>query len=173
MKRRLQIGVMGSAADLNYSKKLGALAFAVGKEVAKSGSTLMFGAEKDYDSLSTAAARGARSVGGLCVGVTYEKGLDIYDSADVVIATGLCRGGGREFSLVLSCDGIICLGGGSGTLNEMLVAYQASIPIVVVAGTGGWADELAGRYLDKRKRLKCIPAKNPKEAVKVIVEKIT
>ncbi len=168
--KKYQIGVMGSAADINYPKKLETLAFAVGQEVAKSGATLMFGAEKDYDSLSTAAARGARSLGGLTVGLTYEKGLKIYDQAEIVIATGLCRGGGREFSLVLSCDGIICLGGGSGTLTEMLVAYQAGIPIVAIKNSGGWSDKLANSFLDNRKRLKIVPAKDAKNSVKLITK---
>jgi uncharacterized protein (TIGR00725 family) len=170
MKRKLQIGVMGSAADLNYPNKLETIAFNMGVEVARNGATLMFGAEKDYDSLSTAAARGARSIGGLTVGITYEKGLEIYDQADVVIATGLCRGGGREFSLVLSCDGIICIGGGSGTLTEMLVAYQAGIPIVVIEDTGGWSTKTANTYLDDRKRLRVVPAKNAKSAIKLITK---
>ena len=79
------------------------------------------------------------------------------------------RGGGREFVLVNSCDGIIAISGGSGTMNEMLIAYQLNIPIVVIAGTGGWADEMAGRYFDNRKRLKAVSAKNPKEAVEKIL----
>ena len=58
--RRLQIGVMGSAQDLNYGKSLEELAEEVGMWIAKSGSILVFGAEKDLDSLSTAACRGAK-----------------------------------------------------------------------------------------------------------------
>ncbi len=75
--RKFQIGVMGSAADLNYSQELERLAFEVGKLVAESGNILFYGAEKDYDSLSTAAARGAKSGSGLTVGVTYGKGKDV------------------------------------------------------------------------------------------------
>ena len=56
--RKLQIGVMGSAADLKYTKEHERLAEEVGRHVAEAGVTLMFGAEKDYDSLSTAACRG-------------------------------------------------------------------------------------------------------------------
>lgn len=44
--RKLQIGVMGSAADLKYSPELEQLAEEVGEEIAKTGATLMFGAEK-------------------------------------------------------------------------------------------------------------------------------
>ena len=79
MKRHLQIGVMGSAADLKYSKKVADAAFEVGKILAERGAILVYGAEKDVDSLSTAAARGAKSAGGLTVGITYGKGKDIWE----------------------------------------------------------------------------------------------
>ena len=119
--------------------------------------------------MSTAAAKGAKSAGGLTVGVTYGKGKDIWDKerfTDVIICSGMERGGGREFVLVNSCDAIIVISGGSGTLNEITVAYQLGIPIVAIIGTGGWADKLAGQFIDKRKRFKVIPAKTSVEAVK-------
>ena len=169
-KRKLQIGVMGSAADLEKSKRLYDIAEEVGKEIAMSGNILVFGAEKDCDSLSTAACRGAKSSGGLTVGVTYGKDLSTYEDADVIIATGLERGGGREFSLALSCDVIIAISGGSGTLNEMVVAYQADIPLVAVTGTGGWADKMAGEYFDGRNRYRVIGKDSPKSAVVEAIE---
>ena len=137
--RKLQIGVMGSCADLAYERRVEQLAEEVGHFVAINGGILVFGAEKDIDSLSTAACRGAKDAGGLTVGITYGKGLLVYRPylADVIIASGLERGGGREMVLVLSCDAIITIGGGSGTLNEICVAYQANIPIVALSGTGG------------------------------------
>ena len=168
--RRLQIGVMGSAADLQYSEEVARLAEETGKEVARCGCTLVYGAEKDYDSLSTAAGRGARSVGGLTIGVTYGKGLDVFDDADVIITSGAERGGPRESVLVLSCDAIICISGGSGTLTEMLVAYQANIPIVALVGTGGWSETMAGKYFDGRKRQLVQVAKTPAEAVRLALK---
>ncbi|MBI3334950.1 MAG: LOG family protein [Candidatus Portnoybacteria bacterium] len=170
--RKLQIGVMGSAADLKYSKKIEKLAEKVGYWVAKNGAALIFGAEKDYDSLSTAACRGAKKARGLTIGVTYGKGFDIFEkkNVDVVIASGLERGGGRELTLVLSCDAIIALNGGSGTLTEIAIAYQANIPVVVLKNTGGWSEKLGGQYLDSRNRIKIEVAENPKEAVNLVVK---
>jgi len=169
--RKLQIGVMGSAADLKYTKNLEKQAEEIGYWVAKNKAVLIFGAEKDYDSLSTAACRGAKKANGLTVGITYGKGLNIYEKdADVIIATGLERGGGRELPLVLSCDAIITLNGGSGTLTEIAIAYQADIPVVVLKDSGGWSEKLAGQYLDNRKRMKIEVAKTPKEAVKKIIQ---
>lgn len=168
--KKLQIGVMGSCSDLNYSKQIEALAEEIGAEVAKQGAALLFGAEKDFDSLSTAACRGAKRNGGTTVGITYGKGKDILEeNADIVIATGLERGGGRELTLVLSADAIICINGGSGTLTEIAIAYQANIPIIVMSETGGWSAKLAGEYLDDRKRIKALPAKTAKEAVDLAI----
>ncbi|MES2930849.1 MAG: TIGR00725 family protein [Patescibacteria group bacterium] len=171
MNRKIQIGVMGSAADLNYSKELESLAEQIGFLVAKNDATLIFGAEKDYDSLSTSACRGAKKGGGITVGITYNRGLDIFEkeNVDVIISTGLERGGGRETSLILSCDGIIAISGGSGTLTEIAIAYQANIPVVVLKNTGGWSDKLAGQYLDARNRLKIEGVDTPGEAVEKIM----
>lgn len=172
--RKLQIGVMGSAADLNYSKNLEEIAMKIGENVAKSGNILVYGAEKDYDSLSTAAARGAKIHDGLTVGVTYGKGKDIWDSegnTDIIICSGLERGGGREFVLVNSCDGIIAVSGGSGTMTEMLIAYQLDIPVVVIEKTGGWAEKMAGQFFDERNRMKAEPA-TAEDAVNKLIKLI-
>lgn len=168
--RRLQIGVIGSCSDLNYSGKAEKFARRIGEIVAQNNFTLVFGAEKDIDSLPTVAALTARAAGGETVGVTYEKGLDIFrpESASVVVATGLVRGGGRETSLMLSCDAVIAIAGGSGTLNEICVAYQAGIPVVVVDLFGGWSQKLAGSFLDGRERYEFKVARTPEEAIELI-----
>jgi len=170
--RKFQIGVMGSAADLNYSEEVEQIAAKLGELIAKSGNITVYGAEKDYDSLSTAAARGAKKAGGLTVGVTYGKGKDIWDkedNTDVIISSGLERGGGREFVLVNSCDAIIAVSGGSGTLTEMAIAYQLDIPIVVLNNCGGWAAKMADQYFDSRERRKAEAAKTPEEAVEMVL----
>ncbi len=174
-KRKIQIGVMGSAADLNYSKEIEKIAAEVGYWVAKHNAALIFGAEKDYDSLSTAACRGAKEANGLTIGVTYGKTKEVFEkeNVDIIIASGLERGGGRETVLVLSCDAIITISGGSGTLTEIAVAYQANIPIVALANTGGWSEKLLGQFLDTRERVMVVPAESPKEAVEKAIELIT
>jgi uncharacterized protein (TIGR00725 family) len=166
--RKLQIGVMGSATDLQYSKIAEDAAYEIGTCIAKHDATLLFGAEKDSDSLSTAAFRGAKQAGGLTVGVTYGKGKDVWQKgADVMIPCGLERGGGRETVLVTACDAVIAISGGSGTLTELAIAYQADIPIVVLKGYGGWSDKLAETYLDERKRQLTHGADTPQQAVEI------
>lgn len=164
---KYQIGVMGSCADLQYAKGVEKAAEDLGKYIAEKKGVLFFGAEKDCDSLSTAACRGAKKAGGTTVGITYGKGKDIWQKqdTDIVIPCGLERGGGRELVLVLSCDAIIAISGGSGTLTELAIAYQADIPMIALSGFGGWSDKLAGEFFDGRKRRPVLKATTPEEAV--------
>lgn len=170
---KYQIGVMGSAADLKYSKKVEQAAEELGRLIAKKKGVLFFGAEKDSDSLSTAACRGAKKAKGLTIGITYGKGKNVWEKqyADIIIPSGLERGGGRELVLVLSCDAIITISGGSGTLTELAIAYQANIPMIALKGYGGWSDKLAGEYFDNRKRQVVLSANTPQEAVNLAFEK--
>ena len=170
--KQLQIGVMGSAQDLNYSKEAEKFAKELGKKIAETGNILVYGAEKEYSSLSTNAAMEASKNGGITVGITGGKDKNIYGPyrPTVLIPCGLGIGGGREFTLILSCDVIIAISGGSGTLTEIAIAYQAGIPIIVVDKFGGWAEKLADTYLDDRNRLKCISVSTVEDAVKIAMK---
>ena len=170
--KKIQIGVMGSAADLNFSDEALNFAKEVGKYIALSDNILVYGAEKEYTSLSTEAAKVASKNDGITVGVAGGKSKKIYGKyrPTILINSGLEIGGGREFNLVLSCDVIIAISGGSGTLTEMAIAYQAGIPIIVVDKFGGWANKLSNKYIDDRKRLKCITVNTPLEAVNKAIE---
>ena len=170
--KQLQIGIMGSAADLNYSKEAEKFAKELGRLIAESNNILVYGAEKEYSSLSTNAAIEASKYNGITVGITGGKRKNIWGDfkPTVLIPCGLEIGGGREFSLVLSCDVIIAIGGGSGTLNEMTIAYQAGIPIIVINKFDGWAKKLTNKFIDDRNRLKCIKASTPEEAIKKAIK---
>ena len=170
--KKLQIGIMGSAADLKYSDEALAFAKELGKLIAESNNILVYGAEKEYTSLSTEAAKVATKNGGITIGVAGGKSKKIFGKfrPTVLINSGLEIGGGREFTLVLSCDVIIAISGGSGTLTEIAIAYQAGIPIIVVDKFGGWAEKLSDKYLDDRNRLKCVRVSSPKEALDKAIE---
>ena len=71
MERKFQIGVMGSAADLEYAQESRDIAYEIGKFIAQREGVFVYGAEKDVDSLPTVASRGAKDAGGLVVGITY------------------------------------------------------------------------------------------------------
>ena len=170
----MQIGVMGSARDLKYSKEALKFAKELGKQIAKSGNILVYGAEKNYTSLSTEAAKEASKNNGITVGVTGGKDKKIFGNyrPTILINSGQEIGGGREFNLVLSCDAIIAISGGSGTLTEIAIAYQANIPIIVVDKLKGWASTLVNEYLDDRKTLKCIKVNTPKDALNKAIEEV-
>ncbi len=170
--KKIQIGIMGSAEDLNYSNDALLFAKELGKLIAKSGNILVYGAEKEYSSLSTNAAIEANRYKGITVGVCPGKNKEIYGDfrPTILIPCGLEMGGGREFTLVLSCDVIIAIGGGSGTLTEMAIAYQAGIPIITINKFNGWAKKLSNKYFDERKRLKCISASTPREAINLAIK---
>lgn len=166
----MQIGVIGSAADLKPTKAAVLAARKLGVEIARRKHTLIFGAEQDCMSLSTFAALSARKEGGTTIGVTYGTSKRVFEpaSATIVIPTGLIRGGGREMTQALACDGIVAIAGGSGTLNEITVAYQADIPVVLLKGFGGWSDQLSGMYLDARKRYVFNAVKSAAEALDLL-----
>ncbi len=172
-----QIWVMWSAADLWYEDAIENTAFRLWELLAKNSYVLVYWAEKDSDSLSTAAARWTKSKWWLTVWVTYWRKSDIWwemaDLTDVIVCTWMDRWGWREFVLVSSCDAIITVWGWSGTLNEVTVAYQKKIPIVNMTSTWWWSDKLAWTYLDERaktdpQRYICKWASSPEEAIDYI-----
>ncbi len=171
--RKIQIGIMGSAADLKYSDEATEIAKRIGELLAEKGITLVYGAEKDVCSLSTIAAKSSKDNGGITLAITYGKDKEVWGGIDyepsIIVPCGLDRGGGREFVLALSCDVIIAIGGGSGTLNEIACAYQANIPVVVLSNISGWSKKLANKYMDERKRYKFVSASTANEAVNLAI----
>lgn len=67
---------------------------------------------------------------------------------DIVIPTGLDVG--RNQLVVSSGFAVVVLGGGAGTLSEIALASQINRPILLMKGSGGWADKLTDEYLDQR-----------------------
>lgn len=169
--RKIQIGVIGSMADIRLKDSLKEIARELGREIARNNAVLAFGFEGDFESLSLLAAEAAEEDGGQTLAFTWGSNKSTLDKLNsVTIITGQQRGGGREFSLILSCDAIISISGGSGTLMEMAMAYQAGIPIVVLKNTGGWSQKLADTFLDDRKRMKILSAENANEAVDLVLK---
>ena len=68
---------------------------------------------------------------------------------DVIIPTGL--GLFRNMLVARAGDVCIAVRGGSGTLSEIAFAWQLDKPVATMSSTGGWATELAGRGLDRRR----------------------
>ena len=78
----------------------------------------------------------------------------------------------RDFLNALSADGVIVIGGGSGTLSEICAAYMYKKPIVALKNSGGTASKYADGYLDHRKNVKIVGVETPQQAIKYILEQI-
>lgn len=169
----IRVGVIGSASDQGYSDENCAVAREIGEAVAKRGWVLLYGPERQMSSLPYIAAKACREAGGTTIGVAHGSArAPVYDAsaASVLVYTDTGGGGGREIVLVNSCDFVIVVGGGSGTLTEMSLAYMNYIPIVAMKRSGGWADKLAGEYLDARKKYTVAVAETAQDALTVGLE---
>lgn len=163
----LKIGVIGhSRREGEPSSVALSAAEEVGRGVAGAGAALVTGGT---DGVMEHAAAGARAAGGLTVGFLPESDLSRANPhLDLAFPTGL--GSLRNALVVRSCDALVVVGGGAGTLNEITLAYDAAVPTVVLTGTGGWADRLRGAlldgaFLDERRVLPVTFAAAPSEAV--------
>jgi len=97
-----------------------------GAAVAAAGAGLVCGG---LGGVMEAACRGARSRGGLTLGLL--PGLE-RDAANgwvlVAVPTGL--GEARNALVVRSADAVVAIGGGWGTLAEIALALKAGVPVV-------------------------------------------
>lgn len=79
-----------------------------------------------------AACRGAKSEGGLTVGILPGKDRsDANEWVDVAVPTGL--GEMRNALIVRACDALIAVGGGYGTLSEVALALRSGLCVVGLA----------------------------------------
>ncbi len=168
LTKKRQILVVGNNEN-GSTPELEKIAYETGAEVAKSGSVLITGG---LGGVMRAACQGAKGEDGLTVGIIPQNDPSFANEyCDIVIPSGV--GLARDFLNALSADGVIVIGGASGTLSEICAAYMHKKPIVAIKNTGGMADKLADQYLDHRQNVKIVGVNSPKEAVKYIIEKIT
>ncbi len=167
MSKRRQILVVGNN-ESGCTPELEKTAYEVGQEVAKSNSVLITGG---LGGVMKAAAHGARDAKGLTVGIIPQDNPSFANEyCDIVIPSGL--GLSRDFVNALSADGVIIIGGGSGTLSEVCAAYMHKKPMVALKNSGGVATKYAEQYLDHRKNVKIVGVDTPKDAVKYILSQI-
>ena len=167
MAKKIQILIIGHN-ESGCTPEAATLAYETGMEVAKSGAVLITGG---LGGVMKAACNGAKDAGGLTVGIIPQNEPSFANEyCDIVIPSGM--GLARDFLNALSADGVIIIGGGSGTLSETCAAYMYKKPIVAIKNSGGTAEKYADQYLDQRKNVLIIGVSSPKEAVKTILEKI-
>ncbi|HHY36388.1 MAG TPA: TIGR00725 family protein [Firmicutes bacterium] len=160
----MRIGVIGQAGII--PPEVERLAVAVGREIGRRGGILLSGGR---DGVMLAASRGAREAGGITVGILPGNSTAAGNPyLDVPITTGLDFNY-RSLVLVHSCDALIMIGGKGGTLLELTAAYKNGRPVVVLKGSGQWADRaeelLTDGCLDDRRCGEIRIATTPEEAV--------
>ena len=119
-----RIGVIGSGACGERCRRL---AFETGREIGRRAVLLCGG----RGGVMAAAAEGARSVGGMTVGIL--PGASAAESPpnphiQLPIYTGI--GQARNQVIVLSANAVVAVCGGWGTLNEIAIAAKHGVPVV-------------------------------------------
>jgi uncharacterized protein (TIGR00725 family) len=128
------IGVIGpgdaSAAELHTAEEVGA-------GVAAAGAVLVCGG---LGGVMEAACRGARSRGGVTVGLLPGDDREAANGwVTLAIPTGM--GEMRNALIVRAADALVAIGGGWGTLSEIALALKAGRPVI---GVGTWEPALGG-----------------------------
>jgi uncharacterized protein (TIGR00725 family) len=163
--RKYQIAVIGYNKDrcTEHSRNI---AFEVGKEIARSGSILICGG---LGGVMEAACRGAKENDGLTIGIIPQEEFSFANKfCDIVICTGI--GFARDIIVATSADGIIAIGGGVGTMIELGVGYIKNKLMVVVAGSGGVSEIYGGKFLDERRIVPLMIAKDARSAVQMVLK---
>jgi len=164
----LKIGVIGKSQRTGEELPAHVLAAAedVGRMIAEHGAVLLNGGT---GGVMKSSAKGAKEAGGLTVGFLPQADPTHANKyIDLVLPTGL---GTLRNVLTSRCsDSIVVIGGGAGTLNEITLAYDCGVPIVVLQGTTGWSDRLRpalyeGQFLDERRVVAVAFANTAEDAV--------
>ena len=132
------IAVIG---DSSCPPEVAKLAENVGELLAQQGATIVCGG---LGGVMEAACRGAKSKGGLTVGILPGKNSNMANPwVDIPVVTGI--GEARNVMVVKSAQAIIAIGGGYGTLSEIAFALKSSIPVI---GLNTWSLSRNGRTED-------------------------
>ena len=126
--RRRRIGVVGAAsAEPAVLEE----AHAVGRALAEAGAILVCGGR---GGVMEAAGRGARSAGGLTLGILPgESAGEANRWVDIPVVTGL--GEARNVIVARTSEALIALPGGAGTLSEIAFALKFARPVIAL---GDW-----------------------------------
>jgi uncharacterized protein (TIGR00725 family) len=123
------IAVIG---DSSCSPEETKLAETVGELLAQQGVTIVCGG---LGGVMEAACRGAKSKGGLTVGILPGQDSSTANHwVDIPVVTGI--GEARNVAVVKSAQAVIAIGGSYGTLSEIAYALKSRIPVI---GLNTWS----------------------------------
>jgi len=154
-ERRARVAVIGPG---DATSDLLQHAEEVGRLLARRGAIVLCGG---LGGCMAAAARGARSAGGMCVGILpgYDAGA-ANEWVDLPLPTGL--GEARNVLVAAGAEAVIAVGGGPGTLSEIALALRLGRRVV---GLGTWSI----RDPDGRETA-LLQARDAEEAVRLALE---
>ena len=169
--RRLVMAVIGAGSRLEPNVEQ--LCCALGQQAIDAGFRIVTGG---LGGVMAAVSKGARTAArrreGDIVGV-----LPMYDAelanpyVDIVIPTGM--GIARNVMVVASGDVVVAIGGGSGTLSEIALAWQLGKPLIALSPAGGWAQKLAGQRVDGRRDDPIFEAQTAEQAIEQALAAVT
>jgi len=123
------IAVVGNSS---CSPEESRLAETVGELLAQRGATIICGG---LGGVMEAVCRGAKSEGGLTVGVLPGEDSSMANPwVDIPIVTGV--GYARNMAVVKSAQAVIAISGNYGTLSEIAYALKSGIPVI---GLNTWS----------------------------------
>ncbi|MCH7568776.1 MAG: TIGR00725 family protein [Nanoarchaeota archaeon] len=163
-----KIGVFGSDGE-HCTERAKELAYETGQLLAEKGAILFTGGS---GGVMRYASKGAIEKEGLVIGICPgEKrgGSDDYSSITIPTGLGFVA---RGQVLTNSVDGAIIIEGGLGTYQEVLSMYYLQRPCVAIKTSGGVAEEVAGRSLDRRGLNPILEADSPEQVVEVLFDKL-
>jgi len=171
--RKMQIGVIGPAEseypkDATLKNKVCEYAERIGELLAKKGVIVFTGGA---DGVMELASKGAKNKNGTTVGTPGRTRESSNKYIDIEVLTPIDVGD-FLFAGILSCDAIITIPGGAGTMAELCLAYRYKKPIVIIEGLSKDYDNLINNYLDESRLVLIEGAKNPEEAVEKAVASI-
>lgn len=143
---KLKIGIIGSASGPQTEDPVAiGKAREMGREIAKRGYILINGA---CPGIPDEAAKAAKEEGGMIIGISpafseFEHVNEYLSPShhDIMIFTG--QGFmERDIVNIRSCDAVVLISGGIGTLNEFTIAYDEGRPIGILTQSGGISNDI-------------------------------
>lgn len=174
---KFKIGVMGSSLE---ESDIVDKAKALGKTIAEKNCILITGGSTG---LPYEAVKSAKEHKGLTVAISPAMNLEEHkekykcptDHFDILIFTGFEKKG-RNVIAVRSCDALIFISGGAGTLNEFTIAYDEGKVCGILLDSGGISGimkELEEKYLSGRKKSgKVIYHSDPVKLVEAVINEL-
>jgi hypothetical protein len=168
---KIKVGIIGSGTLDNIDSDIIDKAKELGRLISERDTQLLTGCDTGipYEVVKEARKRGCTTIG-VSPASNLEEHKTLYslptENYDIIIFTGFGYKG-RNVVLIRSCDVVISISGGIGTLNEFTIAFDENKNIGVLEDTKGVSDYL--KYIvekiGKEHKAKLIFSKSPKELV--------